>query len=106
MQPETSFVFTTKLPDTCPSSGQNIIKHLNYDYSETSMVQHHRDLHSSIAGLPTSLASRGRTVTDNLVDVSGCDHLKVQKWCKCCLCLYLSHNIATQPLLSWPELAW
>ena len=64
---ETSFVFTTKLPDTCPSRGQNIIKHLNYDYSETSKVQPHRDLHSSFAGLPTGLASRGLTVTDSLV---------------------------------------
>ena len=37
-QPETSFVFTTRLPDTCPSNGQNIIEKLSYDYSEASMV--------------------------------------------------------------------
>ena len=47
------------------------------------MVQRHRDLHSSIAGLPTGLASRGRTVTDSLVvntkDVSAPDG-DVTKW--------------------------
>ena len=39
------------------------------------MVQHHRDLHGSIVGLPTGLASGGRIVIDSLVvntkDVSG-----------------------------------
>ena len=64
---DTSFVFTTRLPDTCPSSGQSIIKHLSYDYSETSMVQHHRDLRISFVGLPTRLATRGLIVIDSLM---------------------------------------
>ena len=45
----------------------NIIKHLSYDYLETSMVQRHRDLNRSFDGLPTHLASRWQIVIDVLV---------------------------------------
>ena len=96
---EMSFVFTTRLPDTCPSSGKIIIKHLSYDYSETSMEQCHRDLHRSFVGLQTRLTSRGGIVIDSLVvntkDVSG--HHKVTTcW---------SSSIYTQQL-SLPDLTF
>ena len=65
--PETSFVFTTRLPDTCPSHGQNIIKHFNNNYSETSIVQCQIELNRSFDGLPTHLACRWCLVLDSLV---------------------------------------
>ena len=92
-------MFTTRLPDICPSNSQNIIKHSSYDYSETSTVQLNRDLHRSFVGLTTRWASRGGIVINSLVvntkDVSG--HHKVTTcW---------SSSIYTQQL-SLPDLTF